>query len=66
MTTIWLNLAFAMPFYFVAVALAATKIPTSVNEALVFNAGSVFVTVCSALLLNWKKGGGSGPTALEA
>lgn len=61
MTTIRLNLAFAMTLNF-----AAAGILNPVTGALVHNAGSVFVIVCSALLLNWEKGGGSAPAALEA
>lgn len=66
MTTISLNLAFAMSLNLVAVALAAAGILNPVTGALVHNAGSVFVIVCSALLLNWEKGGGAGRAALEA
>ncbi|MCI6530852.1 MAG: hypothetical protein MR428_07155 [Mesosutterella sp.] len=65
MTTIRLNFAFAMSLNLVAVALAAAGILNPVTGALVHNAGSVFVIVCSALLLNWEKGGGSGRAALE-
>jgi cation transport ATPase len=55
MTTIKLNLTFAMSLNFLAIILAMTGILNPVVGALVHNAGSVLVIVNSALLLNWKK-----------
>ncbi|MCD8340492.1 MAG: HAD-IC family P-type ATPase, partial [Burkholderiales bacterium] len=54
MFTIKCNLTFSMTLNFVVIALAMTGILNPVTGALVHNAGSVFVIVCSALLLNWK------------
>ncbi len=54
MTTIKCNLTFSMTLNFLAIALAMTGILNPVTGALVHNAGSVFVIICSALLLNWK------------
>ena len=54
MTTIRWNLTFSMSLNFVAIVLAIAKVLTPVTGALVHNAGSVFVILCSALLLRWK------------
>ncbi len=54
MVTIKCNLTFSMVLNFVAIALAMTGILNPVTGALVHNAGSVFVIICSAMLLNWK------------
>ena len=54
MTTIRWNLTFSMTLNFVAIVLAIAKVLTPVTGALVHNAGSVFVILCSALLLRWK------------
>lgn len=53
MGTIRCNLAFSMALNFVAIVLAIGGILDPVWGALVHNAGSVFVIVNSALLLNW-------------
>lgn len=47
------NLAFSMTLNFVAVALAFRAVLDPVSGALVHNCGSVFVIVCSGLLLGW-------------
>ena len=57
MTIIKANLTFSMTLNFVAIILAITGILNPVVGALVHNAGSVFVIVNSARLLNWKKRG---------
>lgn len=54
MTTIRANLTFSMVLNFVAVALSILAVLNPVSGALVHNCGSVFVIVCSSLLLNWK------------
>ncbi len=54
MTTIKANLTFSMTLNFVAILLAFFAILDPVSGALVHNCGSVFVIVCSSLLLNWK------------
>ena len=55
MLTIKCNLAFSMTLNFIAIALAITGVLDPVLGALVHNAGSVFVIVNSALLLQWRK-----------
>lgn len=55
MTKIRFNLSFSMLLNFVAIVLAMTGILNPVIGALVHNAGSVFVIINSAFLLNWKK-----------
>ena len=55
MTTIRCNLAFSMALNFAAIVLAITGVLNPVVGALVHNAGSVFVIVCSALLLRWRR-----------
>ncbi|MDD7388555.1 MAG: cation-translocating P-type ATPase [Lachnospiraceae bacterium] len=54
MRTIKMNLTFSLTLNFIAIVLAITGILNPVAGALVHNAGSVFVIVNSALLLNWK------------
>lgn len=54
MITIKCNMSFSMALNFVAIVLAITGILNPVVGALVHNAGSVFVIINSALLLNWK------------
>ena len=54
MTTIKLNMTFALTLNFAAIALAMTGILTPVVGALVHNLGSVIVILISAALLNWK------------
>lgn len=53
--TIKCNLTFSMTLNAVAIVLAVTGILHPVVGALVHNAGSVFVIVNSALLLQWRK-----------
>ncbi|MDO4280427.1 MAG: cation-translocating P-type ATPase [Peptococcaceae bacterium] len=55
MTTIKVNMSFSMGLNFIAIILAMTGILNPVVGALVHNAGSVFVIIHSALLLNWRK-----------
>lgn len=55
MLTIKCNLTFSMTLNAVATVLAVTGILHPVVGALVHNAGSVFVIVNSALLLQWRK-----------
>ncbi|MDD3137429.1 MAG: cation-translocating P-type ATPase [Lachnospiraceae bacterium] len=55
MVTIKCNLTFSMALNFAAIILAITGILNPIVGALVHNAGSVFVIINSALLLNWKK-----------
>ena len=55
MNTIRVNLTFSMALNFLSVALAVTGLLNPVSGALVHNAGSVLVIVCSALLLNWRR-----------
>lgn len=55
MLTIKCNLTFSMTLNAVAIVLAVTGILHPVVGALVHNAGSVFVIVNSALLLQWRK-----------
>ncbi|MGN0293573.1 MAG: heavy metal translocating P-type ATPase [Lachnospiraceae bacterium] len=55
MRTIRANLAFSLTLNFIAIILAITGILNPVAGALVHNAGSVFVIVNSALLLNWNE-----------
>jgi heavy metal translocating P-type ATPase len=55
MGTIRRNLAFSMTLNFVSIVLAITGILSPVVGALVHNAGSVFVILNSALLLQWRK-----------
>lgn len=55
MRTIRANLASSLSLNFLAIVLAITGILNPVAGALVHNAGSVFVIVNSALLLNWKE-----------
>ncbi len=55
MTKIKLNLGFSMGLNFAAIILAITGILNPIVGALVHNAGSVFVIINSALLLNWRK-----------
>ena len=54
MRTIRFNLAFSMTLNVIAVILAIIGILNPVAGALVHNAGSVFVIICSASLLKWK------------
>ncbi len=54
MTTIKCNLTFSMTLNFIAIALAITGVLDPVAGALVHNAGSVAVILCSALLLRWE------------
>ena len=54
MQVIKVNLTISMTLNFVAIALAMTGILNPVAGALVHNAGSVFVIIHSALLLNWR------------
>lgn len=54
MTTIKINMSFSMLLNFIAIILAILGILHPVIGALVHNAGSVFVIIHSALLLNWK------------
>lgn len=54
MRTIKLNILFSLTLNFIAIGLAMTGILTPVTGALVHNAGSVFVVLNSALLLNWR------------
>ena len=55
MTTIKRNLTFSMTLNFIAIILAMIGILNLVVGALVHNAGSVFVIINSARLLNWRK-----------
>lgn len=55
MRTIRANLTFSLTLNFIAIILAVTGILNPVAGALVHNAGSVFVIVNSALLLNWNE-----------
>lgn len=55
MTVIKCNLTFSMTLNFIAIVLAITGILNPVVGALVHNAGSVLVIICSGLLLKWKK-----------
>ena len=55
MQVIKINLTISMTLNFIAIILAMTGILNPVAGALVHNAGSVFVIIHSALLLNWKK-----------
>ena len=55
MGTIKYNLTFSMILNFVAIVLAITNVLNPVTGALVHNAGSVFVIVNSAFLLNWRE-----------
>lgn len=57
MTTIKRNLTFSMTLNFIAIILAMIGILNPVVGALVHNAGSVFVIINSARLLNWRKQG---------
>lgn len=54
MRTIKINMTFSMVLNFIAVILAVLGILHPVVGALVHNAGSVFVIIHSALLLNWQ------------
>lgn len=54
MRVIRFNLSFSMGLNFLAIILAITGVLNPVIGALVHNAGSVFVIIHSALLLNWK------------
>ena len=54
MKTIRFDLAFSMTLNIIAVILAIFGILNPVAGALVHNAGSVFVIICSASLLKWK------------
>ena len=54
MRTIRFDLAFSMTLNVIAVILAIWGILSPVAGALVHNAGSVFVMICSASLLKWK------------
>ena len=54
MQVIKVNLTISMTLNFIAIVLAMTGILNPVAGALVHNAGSVFVIVHSALLLNWR------------
>ena len=54
MRTIRFNLIFSMSLNVIAIILAIIGVMNPVVGALVHNAGSVFVIVHSALLLNWK------------
>ncbi len=55
MRVIKANLTFSMTLNFVAITLAILAILNPVTGALVHNAGSVFVIINSAFLLNWRK-----------
>lgn len=55
MITIKCNLGFSMTLNFIAIVFAITGVLNPVIGALVHNAGSVFVIINSAFLLNWKK-----------
>ena len=55
MITIKCNMSFSMALNFLAIILAILGILNPVAGALVHNAGSVFVIINSALLLNWKR-----------
>ncbi len=55
MQVIKVNLTISMTLNFIAIVLAMTGILNPVAGALVHNAGSVFVIIHSALLLNWKQ-----------
>lgn len=55
MTTIRLNMTFAMTVNLIAVVLAITGILSPVAGALVHNGGSVLVITNSAFLLRWRK-----------
>ncbi len=55
MITIKCNMSFSMALNFLAIILAILGILHPVAGALVHNAGSVFVIINSALLLNWKR-----------
>ena len=55
MITIRRNLAFSLTLNGVAIVLAMTGILNPIVDALVHNAGSVLVTINSALLLHWRK-----------
>ncbi|HIZ56093.1 MAG TPA: cation-translocating P-type ATPase [Firmicutes bacterium] len=55
MAAIKINILFSMGLNFLAIALAITGILNPIVGALVHNAGSVFVIIHSALLLNWRK-----------
>ena len=55
MPTIKCNLTFSMTLRFIATVLAITKVLHPVTDALVHNAGSVFVIIHSALLLKWQR-----------
>lgn len=55
MKVIKLNLTFSMTLNFVAIILAFLAVLDPISGALVHNCGSVFVIICSALLLNWKQ-----------
>ena len=54
MRVIKANLTFSMTLNFVAITLAILAILNPVTGALVHNAGSVFVIINSAFLLNWR------------
>lgn len=54
MQVIKINLTFSMTLNFAAIILAFLAVLDPVSGALVHNCGSVFVIVCSALLLNWR------------
>ena len=54
MQVIRINLTISMTLNFIAIVLAMTGILNPVAGALVHNAGSVFVIIHSALLLNWR------------
>lgn len=53
--TIKWNLIFSMGLNFLVILLAITGVLDFVVDALVHNAGSVFVIIHSALLLHWQK-----------
>ncbi len=53
MTIIKLNMIFSMSLNFIAIILAMTGILTPIVGALVHNAGSILVILCSATLLKW-------------
>ena len=55
MKIISLNMIFSMTLNFIAIALAITGILNPIVGALVHNAGSIFVILCSATLLKWHK-----------
>lgn len=55
MQVIKVNLTFSMTLNFVAIILAFMAVLDPVSGALVHNCGSVFVIICSALLLSWKQ-----------